>query len=133
MPLFRVEFYPFANVNNTIRLRKGELRIRMSDLLEGAPESVLNAIAHILLAKIYRKPIESVHATRYRRYVSSHDMSNKAHQVRQIRGRKRIESAQGEFYDLDTIFDDLNKTFFHGLVGRPRTTWSQSPSHRAPA
>ena len=28
-------------------------------------------------------------------------------------------------YDLDQIFDDLNRRFFHGLLGRPQMTWSQ--------
>ena len=67
MPEFAIQFFAFANVNNTIRLRDGKLLVRLSDLLEGAPESVLRAIAHILLAKMYRKPIERVHATRRRR------------------------------------------------------------------
>ena len=62
----RLEFYPFANINNTIRIRNGELRVRLSDLLEGAPESVLESIAHILLAKIYRKRVEPRHMARYR-------------------------------------------------------------------
>ncbi len=39
MPEFRVEFYPFANVNNTIRLREAVVHVRISDLLEGAPEA----------------------------------------------------------------------------------------------
>jgi predicted metal-dependent hydrolase len=126
MPAFQVEFYPFANINNTIRLREGVLRVRISDLLEGAPDSILAAIAHILLAKIYRKPIEALHASRYRRYVCGHDMSQKAHLVRQMRGRKRIASAQGQIYDLEEIFDDLNLRFFYGLLARPQMTWSQS-------
>jgi hypothetical protein len=126
MPEFRVEFYPFANVNSTIRLREGVLRVRISDLLEGAPESVIAAIAHILLAKIYRKPIEAMHATRYRRYVASRDISNKAHLLRQMRGRKRIDSARGRVYDLEQIFDDLNLRFFYGLLARPQMTWSRS-------
>ncbi len=125
LPQFRAEFYPFANLNNTIRLREGVAHIRISDLLEGAPDSVIEAIAHILLAKIYKKPIERMHATRYRRYVSSHDISTKAHLVRQMRGRKRIESAKGQVYDLEAIFDDLNRRFFHGLMGRPQLTWSR--------
>src|SRR5437667_5406147 len=95
VPKIRVSFFRFANVNNTIRLREGRLLVRISDLLEGAPESVLRAIAHILLAKMYRKPIDREHSTRYRRYVSTHHMSQKAHLVRQMRGRKRIRSAQG--------------------------------------
>jgi hypothetical protein len=126
MPEFRVEFYAFANVNSTIRLREGVMHVRVSDLLEGAPESIINAIAHILLAKIYRKPIQPLHATRYRRYISSHDMTAKAHLVRQVRGRKRIESARGRVYDLDQIFEELNRQFFYGLLARPQMTWSRS-------
>jgi len=128
MPEARIEFYPFANVNNTIRLRAGVLHVRLSDLLEGAPESVLEAIAHILLAKIYRKPIEPAHAARYRRYVAGRDLSAKAHLVRQIRGRKRIASAKGHVYHLEEIFDDLNRRFFFGLMGRPQMTWSHARS-----
>jgi predicted metal-dependent hydrolase len=131
VPEFRVEFYPFANVNSTIRLRDGVIHMRISDLLEGAPENVLEAIAHILLAKIYKKPIETLHATRYRRYVSSHDLTAKAHLVRQVRGRKRIDTAKGHMYDLEEIFEDLNRRFFHGLMGRPQLTWSRQPARNS--
>jgi len=125
LPEMSVEFYSFANINNTIRLREGKLLVRLSDLLEGAPEPVLRAIAHILLAKMYRKPIEREHSTRYRRHISGHDLSRKAHLVQQIRGRKRIDSAQGTTYDLESIFEDLNTRFFHGLLARPQMTWSR--------
>ena len=131
VPEFCIEFYPFANVNNTIRMREGKLRVRLSDLLEGAPESVIEAIAHILLAKIYRKPIEPVRAARFRRYVSSRDIAAKAHLVRQMRGRKRLASAKGHVYHLEEIFDQLNLRFFHGLLARPLMTWSQVRSRRS--
>jgi hypothetical protein len=129
-PELKVEFFAFANINNTIRLREGKLLVRLSDLLEGAPESVVRAIAHILLAKMYRKPIDRGLAARYRRYIGSHDVVNKAHLVRQMRGRKRLESPRGRFYDLDGIFEDLNRRFFHGLMGRPRMSWSPSKTRR---
>jgi len=125
VPEFHVEFFAFANLNSTIRLRDGKLLVRLSDLLEGAPPSVLGAIAHILLAKMYRRPIEREHASRYRRYVSSHDITQKAHLVRQIRGRKRIQSARGHTYNLETVFDELNTRFFYGLMARPQMTWSR--------
>ena len=126
MPQFHAEFYPFSRVNNTIRLRDGVLHIRISDLLAGAPDNVIAAIAHILLAKIYKKPIASAYSTRYRRYISSHDISAKAHLVRQMRGRKRMGSAQGKAHDLEAIFEELNLRFFHGLMGRPQLTWSRN-------
>jgi SprT-like family len=124
LPQLRVEFFSFANVNNTIRLREGRLLVRLSDLLEGAPENVMRAIAHILLAKMYRRPVDGRRAAHYRRYVSTQHMSRKAHLVRQMRGRKRILSAQGHVYDLEAIFDDLNLRFFYGLLARPQMTWS---------
>lgn len=130
VPEMKVDFFAFANVNNTIRLRQGRLLVRLSDLLEGAPETVLRAIAHILLAKMYRQPIDRGHAARYRKYVASHEIVRKAHLVRQIRGRKMLRSARGHFYDLDSIFEDLNTRFFHGLMARPRMSWSQTKTRR---
>ena len=129
-PELKIEFFAFANVNNTIRLRQGRLLVRLSDLLEGAPEAVLRAIAHILLAKIYRRPIDRSQAARYRKYVGSHDIVRKAHLVRQMRGSKRLRSPRGHFYDLDEIFEQLNTRFFHGLMARPRMSWSQTKTRR---
>jgi predicted metal-dependent hydrolase len=129
-PDLKIEFFAFANVNNTIRLRDGKLLVRLSDLLEGAPEKVLRALAHILLAKIYRRPIDRGRAARYRKYVASHEIVNKAHLIRQMRGRKRLHSPQGHFYDLEAIFENLNTRFFHGLLARPRMSWSQLRTRR---
>ena len=126
MPPIDVRFYPFVSINNTIRLRQGKLYIRLSDLLEGAPEAVQYSIAHILLAKLYRQPVDRIHSARYRRYVASHDVAAKARLVRQMRGRKHIRSPRGHHYHLEEIFDDLNRRFFHGLMGRPQLTWSQN-------
>src|SRR3954463_11972220 len=125
MPEFVTRFYPFSNINNTIRVRDGRVLARVSDLLEGAPDEVLHAIAHILVAKLYRKPIDTRHNKRYRDHVGGKVVRNKAELIRQVRGRKRIDSAQGHVYDLEQIFDELNTRFFHGLLGRPQMTWSR--------
>jgi predicted metal-dependent hydrolase len=130
IPELKIEFFAFANINNTIRLRQGRLLVRLSDLLEGAPEPVLRAIAHILLAKIYRHPIDRGRAARYRKYLASHEIVRKTHLVRQMRGRKQLRSARGHFYDLDAIFEELNTRFFHGLMARPRMSWSQNKTRR---
>jgi hypothetical protein len=128
MPEFRVEFFPFANINNTIRLREGRVLARVSDLLQGAPESVLRAIAHILVAKLYRKPIDAARAARYRRYVGGRSLSAKAYLIRQMRGRKQIASPNGHRFNLEEVFEDLNRRYFHGLLGRPSLTWSSTLS-----
>jgi hypothetical protein len=126
MPEIEVRFFAFANINNTVRLREDRLLFRISDLLEGAPENVLHAIAHILIAKIYRKEIDPGQAARYRRFVGSRAISQKAHLMRQMRGRKRIDGPVGNVYHLDDIFEELNTKFFYGLMARPNMSWSQN-------
>ena len=115
IPELKVDFFAFTSIKNTIRMREGKLLVRLSDLLEGAPAPVLQAIAHILLAKMYRKPIEREAAARYRRYVSSQDITRKAHLVRQIRGRKHLHSAQGRTYDLDASLRISTPVFSTGF------------------
>ena len=131
MPEFEARFYPFSNINNTIRMRDGRVLARVSDLLEGAPDDVLHAIAHILVAKLYRKPVDRGYDKRYRDHVTAKAVRNKAELIRQVRGRKQIDTARGHVYDLDAIFDDLNMRFFHGLMGRPQMTWSRDHARRA--
>ncbi|HWF92839.1 MAG TPA: hypothetical protein VN684_11180 [Terriglobales bacterium] len=126
VPELKVQFYAFASLNNTIRMREGRLHVRVSDLLQGAPEDVMEALAHILLAKMYRKPIGREFSLRYRRYTASRHVIEKAHLIRKIRGRKRMQTPQGRAYNLEAIFDDLNIRFFHGLLARPQMSWSQS-------
>ncbi len=135
MPLLEVKLRRFTSLNTTIRLRRdqdgmGRLVVRLSDLLENAPESVHQAIAHILLAKLYRKPVAPMHADRYRRYAQSEAVSRQAEQMRQIRGRKIISSPQGKIYDLNEVFESVNRRFFHGLMGRPILTWSAHVAKR---
>lgn len=130
MPPIHAQFYRFTHINNTIRLREGTIYARLSDLLEGAPEDVLHALAHILLAKLYRKPIEPLLNLRYHRYVSRKEVTAKAYLIRQMRGRKNLTTAQGDVYDLDEVFESLNTRFFHGLLGRPQLTWSNHHARR---
>ncbi len=131
MPEFCVEFRKFVSITNNIRLRDGTLTVKLSDLLEDAPQNVLESIAHILLAKVYRKPVQRNQMLRYRRYVASHEVVSKAHSVRQARGRKRITNPQGFVYNLEAIFDELNLQYFFGFLARPRMSWSQLRSRHS--
>ena len=130
IPPFDIRFRRFTSLNTTIRLREGRLHVRLSDILEHAPESVHHAIAHILLAKLYKKPIAPSHSDRYRRHVSSEAISRQAEHIRQTRGRKRLSTPTGHHYDLNEVFESLNVRFFHGLLGRPTLTWSAHHARR---
>jgi hypothetical protein len=127
-PPMAVEFCRFANADSSIRLNEGCLRIRISDLFEAAPAPVMEALAHILLGKLYRKATPPVYAHRYRLYLNRKDVRRQAHLVRQIRGRKFISGPQGELHNLEEIFERLNAQFFDGMLGRPLLGWSRGAS-----
>ena len=131
MPVFVIRFRRFVSLNTTIRLRDAELRVNLSDLLEGAPENVLRAIAHILIAKIYKKPIDPSHNLRYKRFASSAAVTRQTEQIRSTRGSKRYFGPEGRYYHLEEVFDTLNMRFFGGLLGRPNLTWSEGMARRA--
>ena len=131
MPYLEIRFRRFTSLNTTIRLREGRMLVHLSDLLEGAPEGVLRAIAHILLAKLYRKPLNSVLTSRYRRFASSETVMRQTELIRQVRGRKKMLGPKGLHYDLNEVFETLNLRFFNGLMGRPLLTWSGQASRRS--
>lgn len=131
-PEFSIQFYPYANIDSTIRLNpeRTKVRVRMSDVFEGAPAPVQEALAFILIAKLYRKPIPKQYSHRYRLFVNRADIRRKALLLRQTRGRKQISPAQGQVHDLEEMFHDLNGRFFGGLLAQPRLSWSPRESRR---
>ena len=97
MPPFSVRFRRFTSLNTTIRLREGHIHVSLSDLLEGAPESVIHAIAHILLAKLYKRPIDAAHSLRYKRFASSAAVTRQTELIRYARGSKRFFGPEGRY------------------------------------
>jgi len=141
LPEVQVQFKRYASANAQIRWESGTLRIRLADTLEGAPSTVMEALAEILLAKLFRRPVPPECNLRYRRYLNRRDIRRSLDVVRQIRGRKRVEGPQGVRYDLYEMFEELNFRYFHGLMARPILGWSPyasrtllghyDPSHNA--
>jgi hypothetical protein len=114
--------------NSKSQMENSRIEVRISDVLEGAPAPIIEALAHILLSKLFRRPIGPVFALRYRRYLNSREMSRSLHLLRQMRGRKFLSPPQGEHYNLEEIFEELNYRFFHGLLARPALGWSRRVS-----
>ncbi len=131
MPPITVRFRRFTSLNTTIRLRESQIFVSLSDLLEGAPEAVIHAIAHILLAKLYKKPIDAAENLRYKRFASSAAVTRQTELIRHARGSKRYFGPEGRFYHLEEVFDSLNLRFFGGLLGRPELTWSEHHAKRS--
>jgi hypothetical protein len=128
IPEIAVSFRPYADANHVIRVREGKVIVGLSDLLEGAPHAVLEAIAFILVSKLCRKPVPARYQDRYRRFLNRRSVRNQVHAIRRVRGRKWLGTPAGEHYHLEEIFDDLSGRYFSGLMARPRLTWSRGVS-----
>jgi hypothetical protein len=128
VPAVRVEFRKYANANSLVRWDQSGIHVRITDVLEGAPSGVLEALANILLSKLVRRPVPKIHAERYRRYLNRKEMRRSLQLVQQARGRKFVSGGKGAQYDLEEIFEDLNLRHFHGLMARPLLGWSRRPS-----
>jgi SprT-like family len=124
VPAMRVEFCPFANANSFIRLEAGALAVRLTDVLRDAPAPILEALAFILVSKLYRRPVPRSYVHRYRLYLNRRDVRHAVQGVRKERGRKQIRHPKGEWFDLEELFEDLNIRYFHGLMARPVLGWS---------
>jgi hypothetical protein len=128
LPEIRVEFRSTPSISSSIELRNGNLTVKIADLLEGAPAPVSEALAYILLSKLFKNPVPRVYSHRYRLWLNRKDVRRTMHLIRQTRGKKRMLPPVGVCFDLEKEFEELNKRFFHGLLARPALGWSRARS-----
>ena len=128
VPPMEVEYKQFANADSHVRLAEGRVEVRITDLLEGAPAPVTEALAHILLGKLYRRPAAKQFEYRYRLYLNRKDMRRRIGLVRQTRGRKVHTGPEGSVHHLEEVFEELNGKHFGGMMARTELGWSHTRS-----
>lgn len=128
LPEIRVEFRRYANANSSIQLSSGKLTVKIADILEGAPAPIVEALAYILIGKLFRRPTAKIYGHRYRLYLNRREIRQKLLLLRQIRGRKFVSGPKGSSRNLEEIFERLNREYFDGLLARPLLGWSRGAS-----
>jgi hypothetical protein len=129
-PEIYVSFYPFAGLNHTIRIRKQRVYVRVSDIMRDAPSSVHRALAFILVAKLFNMRVGTEHQNLYRQYAYQPQVQRATDLARQQRGRKRLTSALGGYYNLDKMFAKLNRRYFDNELPKPVLSWSARRTRR---
>ncbi len=129
-PEIHVSFYPFAGLNHTIRIRKQRVYVRVSDILRDAPRPVHHALAHILVGKLFNKKVTREYEALYREYAYQPHVLRASDLARRQRGRKQLNGAAGRVYDLDKIFDRLNRRYFNNELPKPALSWSARRTKR---
>ena len=131
VPAIAVRFRKYANANSRIRLSQGKLSVDISDLLEDAPAPVQEALASILISKLFKRPPDTDWMARYRRYLNRADIRRGLSQLKRERGRKSYRDAAGRVHDLCQLFEEINLEYFGGLMARPELGWSLKNSRTA--
>jgi hypothetical protein len=120
----QVEFYPYASLKHTIRLRNHRYHLRISDIMRDAPPMALEAAAHVMLSKITRRRCPEEHLLAYECYAHSSPILAEIERVQRKRGHKKICGSRGKVRDLEESFDRINKEYFQGKLPRPTLTWT---------
>jgi hypothetical protein len=128
LPEILVRYKKYANANSRISLHDGRLLVEMSDLLQPAPAPIQEALASVLLAKLFGKPPDRDCLAQYRHYLNRADVRRNLHSAKRERGRKAYSDPRGAVYDLTKIFSAINEQYFHGLLAAPAMGWSLRPS-----
>jgi hypothetical protein len=123
-PRFRVEFYPYASLVLTIRRREDVVYVRFSDLLQRAPLAVLEGAAALLLSRVYWRKAPRALVDPYLNYARSNRTRSRISRMRRGRVRLAATGPRGRHFDLEKMFEDLNKKYFAGNLQRPHIGWS---------
>jgi hypothetical protein len=127
-PRFQTAFRAFAGLRSTIHLRDEIARVNISDVLAPAPPLVLEALAEILLAPLFRRRASREARECYMAYIFKPAVRRRIESARRRRGFKRLLPAQGKRFDLEKIFCALNGKHFDGQLPRLRLGWTPNRS-----
>ena len=128
-PVFRVFFCHFTGLRSAIRVKEHNvIEAQLSDLLQEAPPLVIEAIAEILLTRLFRRRTSREANDCYKAWAGSPAVVRRIEEIRRARGRKRLLHPQGHHFNLRSIFDQLNTRFFAGGIQVAGIGWSPNRS-----
>jgi hypothetical protein len=119
-----VRFRKYANANSRIRLDRDRLAVDISDVLQGAPAPIHEALAILLISKLSRRIPDPLSVAQYQRYVNTAQVQHALRSAKRERGRKAMRHPSGAFFDLNQVFNDLNLHYFEGKLRKPAMGWS---------
>jgi len=123
-PRFVVEYHPYAGLTHTIRLREDTAHVRLSDVLESAPRTIVEAAAAILLGRLYRRQPPDELLELYRRFSCAGSTRRRLSLLRRNRARRVDHRPAGKYFDLAPLFEQLNQRYFDGALPQPHLGWS---------
>lgn len=123
----RVSYYPYKNINHTIRIRDNIIYLRLSDKIQYAPASIQLSVVRLLFDKLFRLPIDKNVRKNYLNYINQNVVPQLERRPRQA---AKHYLSQGRFFDLEEVFYRVNAAYFNGQIKKPKLGWSMQNSTR---
>ncbi len=120
----RAEYYQYTRIRVTGRKRGGLYLIRVSHLLNDAPEHILDAVISSLIAKFQKKPYDK-YDTLFKEYVRTEPISKRVEEHRSSNARKVLRGSRGRFHDLEKEFSVVDHQYFNGSMYGITLTWGR--------
>jgi predicted metal-dependent hydrolase len=120
------EFYPYRSLRHNIEWTTFHIRIKVSQYFRNAPVAVLEILALLLFAKLYRFNIDPELRKQYTAYANLLQKQLPSAKSRTL----SHYSPRGAFYNLAPLFNRVNKQYFNGKLHVKHLGWSKQRSYR---
>jgi len=107
-------------------MRAGIIQIKIAESFRSVPQDILEILGLILISKLFRYQINRKLRAAYREYVNHHILPQ--HREYERKPSRRY-NANGQYYNLEEIFDGLNKRYFNIQLNKPLLGWSLNKSY----
>jgi predicted metal-dependent hydrolase len=117
----QARFYPYRSLRHTVEWNSIRINAKVSVLFTQAPVYIIEALAILLLSRVYRKKVDAQIRTLYNSY--SRQIPHKK-QTRKIKYR-----SSGKYFDLSVLLNRLNSRYFKNELEISNIGWSQKRSY----
>lgn len=122
-PLIDIQIYPFSAFLSYQESRK-VISIQMQEAVIGLADDQIKDLAHAIFSR-KKEPLDQLFK-----------VIQQEPQIEKIRDyfqenlpvRKQSSKTDGRFFDLDDVFQIINKAFFNNAVQKPVLKWSSQPN-----
>lgn len=119
-------FYKTKSVRHTIQLQRKHIQIRIAQSFNQAPEHILRSLGIILFSKVFHFKVDPKLRREYKQYIEVSILPNHPVTIRKPSTKYKV---QGIFYNLEEIFDYINRRYFQNQITKPILGWSLNKSY----
>ena len=119
-------FYETKSIRHTIQLRRRHIQIKIANSFRQTPEHILKILGFILYSKIFYYKVDTKTRREYRQYIEDAILPNHKTHLRKPSTRYKT---QGNVYNLELIFEDINRVYFQNQLKKPILGWSLNKSY----